>query len=77
MMEARQRWVVGPISEITGFDLPRDLTGSTIIIADPSYWMNNEAELEADLQELGGERQGMVLWFPNHETRTIWLLRWS
>jgi len=39
--------------------------------------MQNAAELEDDLQELGGERQGMVLWFPDAETRTIWLLRWS
>jgi hypothetical protein len=76
-METRQRWVTGPIMEISGTALPRHLTGSTIIIADPGYWMHNEAELEADLLELGGERQGMVLWFPNQETRTIWLLRWS
>jgi len=76
-METKQRWVLGPMPEISGFGLPRDLTGSTIIIADPGYWMNNEAELEDDLRELGGERQGMVLWFPDAETRTIWLLRWS
>jgi hypothetical protein len=73
-MEARQRWVIGP--EITQSNLI-DLIGSTIIIADPGYWVKNQAELEADLLELGGERQGMVLWFPNAETRMIWLLRWS
>jgi hypothetical protein len=73
-MEARQRWVIGP--EITQSNL-MDLIGSTIIIADPGYWVKNQAELEADLLELGGERQGMVLWFPNAETRMIWLLRWS
>jgi hypothetical protein len=39
--------------------------------------MQNQTELEADLQDLGAERQGVVLWFPNPETRTIWLLRWS
>jgi len=76
-MPARQRWVLGPILEIAGVGLPKHVTGSTIIIANPSYWMNNEAELEADLRELGGERQGMVLWFPDAETRMMWLLRWS
>ena len=73
-MPGSQRWVLGP--EVTQSSvIPR--TGSTIIIGDIGYWMQNQAELEADLQDLGAERQGVVLWFPNPETRTIWLLRWS
>ena len=71
------RWVLGPIIELVGEDLPKHLTGVTIIVGDPSHWVQNAAELEADLQELGGERRGMVLWFPDVETRTLWLLRWS
>ena len=76
-MEVRQRRVLGPILGNTGVGLLRHLTGSTIIVADPGYWTEHEAELEADLLDLGGERQGVVLWFPDAETRMIWLLRWS
>jgi hypothetical protein len=76
-MEVRQRWVLGPILGNTGVGFPQWPQGSTLIIGDPTHWMNNEAELETDLLELGGERKGMILWFPNHETRMIWLLRWS
>ena len=73
-MPGSQRWVLGP--EVTQSSVI-PLSGSTIIIGDIGYWMQNQAELEADLQDLGAERQGVVLWFPNQETRTIWLLRWS
>ena len=73
-MPGSQRWVLGP--EVTQNNVI-PLTGSTVIIGDIGYWMQNQAELEADLQDLGAKRQGVVLWFPNPETRTIWLLRWS
>ena len=73
-MPGSQRWVLGP--EVTQNNVI-PLTGSTVIIGDIGYWIENQAELEADLQDLGGERRGMVLWFPNAETRTLWLLRWS
>jgi hypothetical protein len=68
-MPGPQRWVLGP--EVTQNNV------IPLIIGDIGYWMQNQAELEADLQDLGAERQGVVLWFPNSETRTIWLLRWS
>lgn len=73
-MPGSQRWVLGP--EVTQSSVI-PLSGSTMIIGDIAYWMQNQAELEADLQDLGAERQGVVLYFPNQETRTIWLLRWS
>jgi len=73
-MPGSQRWVLGP--EVTQNNVI-PLSGSTMIIGDIGYWIENQAELEADLQDLGGERRGMVLWFPNAETRTLWLLRWS
>jgi hypothetical protein len=73
-MPGSKRWVLGP--EVTQSSVI-PLTGSTMIIGDISYWMQNEAELEAVLLDLGGERRGVVLWFPDSETRMIWLLRWS
>ena len=73
-MEVQQRWVLGP--EVTQSSVI-PLTGSTMIIGDIAYWMQNEAELEAVLLDLGGERRGVVLWFQDAETRMIWLLRWS
>jgi hypothetical protein len=73
-MPGSQRWVLGP--EVTQNNVI-PLTGSTVIIGDIGYWMQNQTELEADLQDLGAERRGVVLWFPDSETRTIWLLRWS
>ena len=68
-MPSSQRWVLGP--EVTQSSV------IPLIIGDIGYWMQNQAELEADLQDLGAERRGVVLWFPDSETRTIWLLRWS
>jgi len=76
-MPGPQRWVLGPILEITGVGLPKHVTGSTIIIADAGFWRQHEAELEADLVEIGGERLGMCLWFPDTALRMMWLLRWS
>ena len=67
-MPGPQRWVLGP--EVTQNNV------IPLIIGDIGYWMQNQAELEADLQDLGAERRGVVLWFPDSETRTIWLLRW-
>jgi len=73
-MPGSQRWVLGP--EVTQNNVI-PLSGITVIIGDIGYWMQNQTELEADLQDLGAERHGVVLWFPNHETRMMWVLRWS
>ena len=75
MEPAIPQWILGPSLD-TQASVPY-LKGSFVVIGNPTHWMQNEAELEADLLELGGERQGMILSFPDPETRMIWVLRWS
>ena len=75
-MTIDQRWIKG--ANIQGVDsLGLEVGGSWLIIGDASFWVLHELELEADLLAMGGSQQGMILRFPDDETRTLWMLRWS
>ena len=79
-MTIDQRWIIAPVLIPPGIihpDWPLYVDGCCLIISDYNYWMAHEAELEADLLAMGGSQQGMILCFPDDETRTMWMLRWS
>ena len=79
-MTIDQRWIKAPapISQgiiDPGWPLYRD--SCCLIISDYKHWMAHEAELEADLLAMDAVRRGIVLWFPDQQSRVMWMLRWS
>lgn len=75
-MTIDQRWIKG--ANIQGVDsLGLEVGGSYLIIGDVIFWVDHQLELETDLKLMGGSQQGMILRFPDDETRTLWMLRWS
>lgn len=50
--------------------------GATCFIVDYKWWAENADELEADMLIYGIVRTGMVLFFPDEDTRILWKLRW-
>jgi hypothetical protein len=75
-MTIDQRWIKG--ATIQGVDsLGLEVDGSWLIIGDARFWVEHELELLTDLKLMGGSQQGMILRFPDDETRTLWMLRWS
>lgn len=52
--------------------------GQTIaLISNPTYWVKHEKDLNTWLEQNSSERHGMVIYFPNPETLTAFLLRWN
>ena len=52
----------------------------TLMISDPQYWVDNEAEIEEwmdnTLPQGRDHRQGMVIQFDSTQTMMMFMLRW-
>jgi hypothetical protein len=51
--------------------------GPVCIISDYRWWSENADILEEELKIYGFSREGMVIFFPDEDSRTFWKLRWD
>jgi hypothetical protein len=83
-----QRFIVGNASlqnirdlsvsdDVYAIDLIKN--NSILIIADPSWWVFNEADIInwCNSSLIKWSRHGMLLWFINDEERNLFLMRWA
>lgn len=59
-------------------DAPPVMGRDCLIIADFSWWVDNETEVLAWIARYGGiEQEGMLLWVSEPRVKTLFLLRWG
>jgi len=81
-----QRFVVGNVSLKNIRELSDDIytidlikNNSILIIADPSWWIFNEKDIETwcNASLTNWSQKGMILGFINDEERNLFLMRWA
>jgi len=59
-------------------DSPAVMGRDCLIIADFSWWVENESQVLAWIARYGGiEQEGMLLWVDDQRVKTLFLLRWG